>query len=57
MEISGAGGDGRCKEDRPSGELVSTMLTLVWAIAGICGCVERGVRSRGAELLTGSHMS
>jgi hypothetical protein len=38
MEMSGAGrdGDGRCREDRPSGELVSTMLTLVWSIAGIC---------------------
>jgi hypothetical protein len=33
--------------DRPSGELVSTMLTLVWAIAGICGMFERGVRSWG----------
>ena len=36
MEMSGAAGDGRCREDRPSGELVSTMLTLVWSIAGIC---------------------
>ena len=26
--------------DEPSGELISTMLTLVWAIAGIC--VEEG---------------
>ena len=25
MEMSGAAGDGRCREDRPSGELVSTM--------------------------------
>ena len=47
MEMSGAAGDGRCREDKPSGELVSTMLTLVWAIAGICVCgrVERGWRS------------
>jgi hypothetical protein len=43
MEMSGAGGDGRCRErDRPSGELVSTMLTLVWAIAGICVVVVSG---------------
>jgi hypothetical protein len=46
MEMSGAAGDGRCREDIPSGELVSTMLTLVWAIAGICVYeVERGGRS------------
>jgi hypothetical protein len=36
LEMSGAARDGRWREDRPSGELVSTMLTLVWAIAGIC---------------------
>jgi hypothetical protein len=30
------GGERWKMEDRPSGELVSTMLTLVWAIAGIC---------------------
>jgi hypothetical protein len=46
MEMSGAVGDGRWRGDIPSGELVSTMLTLVWAIAGIC-CVgsKRGGRS------------
>jgi hypothetical protein len=36
MEMSGVGRDGRWREDTPSGELVSTMLALVWAIAGIC---------------------
>jgi hypothetical protein len=59
MELSGAAGDGRLEEDRPSGKLVSTVLTLVWAIAGICGTRRfsgaRGVE--GMESLTGSHMS
>lgn len=33
--------------NRPSGELVSTMLTLVWAIARICGTQFSGAwRSR-----------
>jgi len=31
MEMSVAAGDGRCREDNPSGELVSST---VWAIAG-----------------------
>ena len=36
-------GGGRWKigRNRPSCELVSTMLTLVWAIAGICGDTQR----------------
>jgi hypothetical protein len=36
MEMSGAAGDGRLRRNRPSCEPVSTKLTLVWAIAGIC---------------------
>jgi hypothetical protein len=30
------GGRRKIGSNRPSGELVSTMLTLVWAISGIC---------------------
>jgi hypothetical protein len=41
-------GDGRStingSEYRPSGELISAMLTLVWAIAGIC---EEGISEEG----------
>jgi hypothetical protein len=48
MELSGAAGDGSLEEDRPSGKLVSTMLTLVWAIAGICG-TRRFRGARGAD--------
>lgn len=56
IRMSGAAGDGRWREDRPSGELVSTMLTLVWAIAGIWWEVS-GAGGAVAEWLTGSHMS
>lgn len=61
MEMSGAAGDGRWREDRPSGELVSTMLTRVWAIAGMYVYICVGGLSKAggavAEYLTGSHMS
>jgi hypothetical protein len=43
-------GGGRWKtggRKKPSGELVSTMLTLVWAIAGICWIISGATRSRG----------
>ena len=51
MEMSGATRDGSWRENIPSGELVSTMLTLVWAIAGVCkwevSGAERSERRRG----------
>lgn len=40
MERGGRGEGKKKWIDEPSGELISTMLTLVWAIAGIC--VEEG---------------
>ena len=52
MERGGKGEEKTVSEwiDGPSGELISTMLTLVWAIAGICGGeIGEGVRVCGGR--------